>query len=567
MKALNFIRNKAGELICVSSLILYLILRLPLNLSVVCANDNQGFAFIFGNGLLKWGELECGRGPIFVLLYALIIKLFGFGTLSIIAVHAVESVIFISLGLLLYFVINKVLNNSLYAGFSVFLWILMISTPLGYSDTIVEIRSHWNLQEECVGVLFALMSLACLLTGGLFDLDKNCRKLNLILGGIFTVMSFMSKANNGVYLLATLLWILLVLVFSKREQRNYLFKKTLFYFLGLIIASIFFICFVYVFYHDFANYWRDYVLVGSYFAPKLSSVSDWVNGILGVITRNSDYLSNPILFCVVFISVLLGLVQFFMFHNLSKVVLFWLFATIWMTGAVCAIIMPGYYQPYYYHLIWTVAPLLLCLGLYWIDKSFSNKLIVRLLFISLILFFLHRFYLVSNSYVKLYEELSPQNIFKQVQSFQDPVIPYDFANVKRDGLLKAADLLNIFIKDKTKTLFIFNFNSPGQTAFSPLTYIYAKRYPPSTVEPALLRVPTIVSAKIKKLKKDLINRMPDYIVVSNEMYLERWQKDELSEFIDWFNNLVNNDYKRIQTLRFTHDVGNKQEIFFLYQRV
>ena len=152
------------------------------------------------------------------------------------------------------------------------------------------------------------------------------------------------------------------------------------------------------------------------------------------------------------------------------------------------------------------------------------------------------------------------------QSFQDPVLPYNSELVEREGLLKAADAVNVLIPNKRETLYIFNFASRGVTGFTPLTYIYAKRYSPTTVDSALLQVPTIIESKLKILKRDLINRPPNILIISKDIYLEPWQIKYMEPFLNWFKNfLINNNYKIVKVFNLSHADGNK-ETFNVYKK-
>ena len=150
-------KNHVGLLLCVSSLFIYFLLQLPLILSVECANENQGFAFTFGQGLLLWHKLPPGRGLLFVLPYAIILKIFGYNTWAILAVHFLETIVLISIGILIYLIVNRTLKNSFYSALAVLLWVIMVSSPIGGSDLKIEIRSHYNLQDECLSVLFSFI--------------------------------------------------------------------------------------------------------------------------------------------------------------------------------------------------------------------------------------------------------------------------------------------------------------------------------------------------------------------------------------------------------------------------
>ena len=63
-------KNILGIILCLASFLIYFLLKLPLDLSVVCTNENQGFAFIFGQHFLNHLIVSPGRGLFYVAFYA-----------------------------------------------------------------------------------------------------------------------------------------------------------------------------------------------------------------------------------------------------------------------------------------------------------------------------------------------------------------------------------------------------------------------------------------------------------------------------------------------------------------
>ncbi len=562
-----FLQNKAGFLICVLALIIYFLLRLPLNLSVVCANENQGFSFVFGQSLLNWGELADGRGIVFVLLYSVILKLFGFNTWAIIAIHWVETLIVLASGFALYHIIRIVINNDFFAGLGVLLWVILISTPIGYSPLKIEIQSHYNLDGEILCVLFSVISILFLVLS-CFEQINSYNKSFPVLAAIFATFSLMSKANGGVILIATLTWFFYI-VFFKRGFFSTIIPVIKSYIISTILSLLFFNVILYCLKLDLLYTWKDYFFVGSYNSDYLSTFNSLASSFLKFITRHKFSLSNIILFLTTIILLFYGLIKCTFIKKNEKLYLFWSLVSIWGFGNIAAIIAPGFYQPYYYQLIWPVISIVMILGFYELFsylKNTSNKNLVVLISIIITIFFAYRIAVAIPAHYQLTKELIDVSVFNQPQSFQDPVLQYNKTPTKRLGFLQVADAINNLLPDKTSTFYIFNFHKEGISAFNATSYIYAKRFPPTSVADGLLGIPNIVESKIKTLKRDLQRRKPEILVVSEDIDLQQWQIQHVSPFINWFNGYISDNYMLETTFNIAHiHSENKTEHFNIYR--
>ena len=566
------VKSNIGLLVCVNSLFVYFLLQLPLILSIECANENQGFAFTFGQSLLMWHKLPPGRGLLFVLPYAVILKIFGYNTYSILALHILETIVLILIGVLIYLIVNKVLHNNLWSGLAVLLWVVMIISPIGFSELKVEIRSHYNLQEECLSVLFSLFSVLFLLKAGFFDQKKihnTSEKMFSILAGIFAVSSIMSKANGAILLIAAILWFIQIFIFQ-REIFDFLKSRIFYYFIG-VISSIFLLNLIlYTLNGNLITLWRDYFFIGSYTRDYLSSPKEFSLSIINFMTRHTKSISNFVLFSSATLLFIWGIIRGCLTTKNKTLSMFLSFLGIWGVGNACVIIAPGQYQPYYYHLMWPLLAIVFSVGL---SKLFNclntakrNKLAITLSIIFSV-FFIHRVITSIPAHIEIIKKLIPLNIFNQSQSFQDPVLPYDIQSSQRPGYFQITDSINNLLPNKRNTLYILNLYSAGQSALTPLTYIYAKRYPPTSVDCGLLQVPGILQIKTDILKQELSKNLPDVLIVAEKNYIWTWQARILNPFMIWFSDFVKNNYKFYTTLNYVHlNDNNRQEHFFVYKK-
>lgn len=564
------IRQKTGFFLCVFFLIVLFLLRLPLNLSVICANENQGLAFIWGQTLLLWHDLTYGRGLLYVLLYAIVLKVFGFNTMAIIGIHVLETIISISIGILIYLIVKKIMKSDMCGALSVFLWLIFICTPIGKSSLIVEISSNYNLNEESLCVLFSLLSILCLIVGGLFYNSSNLNhkeKSLLFLAGLFAVCSLMSKASGAVLCIAIIVWFLQMYLFQ-REYFKQLKSRFTYCFLGIIFSLLFFNLILYKLHGDLFLSWKNYFFVGSYSHDYLLSPGAFFHQIYMFMTRYTNSINNFLLFSFVFLLFCGGLISGVLKRNTqNSIKMFWSFISIWGLGNACVIIVPGDYQPYYYYLIWPSVAIILVMGL---RKLFlllqGRKVILSFVSVFVIAFFAYRIYQSVPSHYKLVKALNVLSVFNQPESFQDPVLSPNQNSHFRPPKFCLADTINAFLPGKNDTFYTLVFSQAGLSALGPLSYIYSKRASPTTVDIGLLAVPTIIETKIKVLQGDLLNRKPNILIVSKEVPLKSWQVKHLSPFLHWVENLIDNDYRYEASFNLALR-NNKTETFLVYKRV
>lgn len=105
------------------------------------------------------------------------------------------------------------------------------------------------------------------------------------------------------------------------------------------------------------------------------------------------------------------------------------------------------------------------------------------------------------------------------------------------------------------------------TAFTPTTYIYSKRELPTQVDCDLLKIPNLRTKKIIKLKKELFKRKPKIVVLAKDLHFNDDEEASLSNLTAWFKKYVDESYKLINTLNFSHEINGGKETFFIYQRL
>ena len=564
----ELLKKNLGLVLCIVALISLFVLKLPLNLSVLCANQNQGFGFGFGLGLLNGGELSPGRGPVYVFIYFLILKLFGFNTYSILALHAVETVVLLFIGLLLYLILRKLLGN-IYGGLAVLFWVILISTPIGGSNPEVEILSHYYLSEESVSVLLSLLSIYCLLCTNIFHLvtDKTKPPQNQFfsfLAGALAICAFMSKANGLVLLLAVLCFF--VQIFTvKRDFFLSVWSTIAYYLLGVVCSFIVFSVFFYVFHHDLILSYENYFSIGSYTTTHLTTLKAFVTNFSLFFTRHSESLSNVVILASVFsFFFVYFLYGFFPKRNINPLSNFFLFLSIWAIGNLCAIILPGQYQPYYYQLIWPNIAIFYTLVIY----CARNRKIIKWFFsIFLISLFSFKIFISAPAHVLLAKYFMNHSVFKSPQSFEDPVTTIK-ENKRQSIYLEVADAINTLLPEKEQTFYVFNFGRSGYSVISPLTYIYSKRQSPTTIDCDLLKISNLIKPKIDALKKDLTSRHPEFLILSKYFYPVNLENYAFKSFFNWFMAYVEKYYEFLDesTIEYILNGENKSETFLLYKR-
>ena len=527
----NGIKNKLGLFLLFFSLTVQFLITLPLCTSVICANENQGFAFIWGQTFLKWGELSPGRGLLFVLLYSLVLKIFGFNTYSIIAIHILELVFRLVSGLLIYFISMRVTKNGFWSGFAVLIWV----------------------------ILFSLLSIFFMLAGGFFDSEKKTNKQACVLSGIFAFCSLMSKANGSILLLASVFWILLLAIFN-RAYLKLIIEKIKCYFTGVILSALVFNLLLFIIQKDLSSHWKDYFLVGSYTSSHLQSIPLLVESVFNFITRKTTSLNNLILFSI---SVFLFLIGIF---SKKRENLFGAFVSIWGIGNICVIVIPGEYQPYYYYLIWTQIAFIFSLSFFLLFNSFKIHKIIKTIPLIFILFiFAHRVILWIPAHLHILNTLKILDISSQKKSFIDPIKQTSMQKVFRPPLLEMGDTINSLLPNKDSTVYILNLHEKGDTAFTPLSYIYSKRYSVTSIDSGLLQINNVLSSKVKTLKSDLIKRHPNMLIVSQKYFISGELTEILNPFLQWFNNYVKQYYRFYITIQC--NLSGKTEFFDVYERI
>ena len=565
----NLIFN-AGFIICLFAFLIYFLLKLPLNLSILCTNENQGFGFIFGQDFLSYHRLSPGRGPIYILLYAGIIRFFGFNTYSIIAVHWLETILAFSTIFLIFLIVRKVTNNLFFSGLSSLFWVLLVLTPIGGSESIVELRSQFSFTDENLCVLFSLLSIYFLLKGRFFNIG-NCsvtEKAFLFFGGFFAVCSSMSKSSGTVLCIVILTFIAFLLIFKRSSfVQNKL--KIIYSLLGMFFGFGFFILFMHFLEINLLSFWKNYFLIGSYTHEHLIDLKVFLQRLIALLTRSSNSASNFIFFSVSIVLFLFSTVRVW-YKGINALDFFLFFLSLWGLGNMCAIVLPGQYQPYYYHLVWPSVSILFSVYIHELVTSLhekSKQKVVTFLALLISVFFALRIIIFIPVYYEYASQMLKSSVFNQPESFQDPVLSKEKPSDNRPAFLQIADVLNSLAPDKQSTIYILNLYTKGNSGLTPLSYIYAKRYPPTSIECGLLQIPNILGEKIKTLKHELTEHPPDVLVIGNNITLHPFQAKLLPEFLNWFNNFIYSNYKFESSFTYVQAYdNNKTEVFNVFKK-
>lgn len=556
---MEFLKKNVGLVLLVFSLAVYTLIKLPLNLSVVCPTQNEGFYFIYGQNLLNHKELMPSRGIVFIGLYSLVLKIFGFNTSSIIAMNFLQTLIVILIGILIFLIVKEVTQNSTVSSLGTTLWLILISTPLG-KDSYYELRSHYAFEAEYLCVLFGLLSVFLLL--------KNTKsKIPAILSGIFAIFPVMSKASGFIFPFSLVLFFLTAFIF-KSKTFILLKDKFIFWFLGTLLSFTIFQLMIYSLTSDWLLFWKINFLVGSY--SKKLNIFD-LNFIMNnyIHTGGSENYNNLVLFIIFLVVFILAIFITFK-SNLSEnnSLTFWLIFLFLIPGSLAAILAPGVYEPYYYHFLWAPASLTTIVGLYDLSR-YKNKIfkICCLFLVAVLLVVLSvRIAAFVPVHLKLIKTVTERSIFNQPQSFQDPVKPYDSLTTQRSIELQIADRINSLLPNKDGTLYILNFPK-GLSAISPNTYIYAKRCSATSILSDFLLREAVMDYKINALKNDLLKRPPNIFIISKEVSFSNTQKEYLLPFIVWLKSFLEAHYKPKTIIpTYVYD-DNKTEEFVVYKRV
>ncbi|OGI18275.1 MAG: hypothetical protein A3B68_04365 [Candidatus Melainabacteria bacterium RIFCSPHIGHO2_02_FULL_34_12] len=559
--------ERIGQLIFIESLVFYFLIKLPFNLSVLCSDTNEGFYFIFGQHFLNGTHFDVSEmiyTNLFVLIYALIIKLFGFGTWSIIAVHITQTVIVLLIAALIFSITCKLFENTFYASLSVLFWILMQVTPIGQWGNKMELESAFALNPEYFIVLFSLCSVFCLL-GSLYG------KKSLLMAfsaGFIGASSVMLKASGAVMPLAIICWIVYLGLFNRKLFITY--KNTfLILLIGLIFSFAVFNFWIFLQNNNLMAFWKYYFEVGAYSDDYAKSYSSFFLSICNFMTRYTTSMNNFILFFFAFFSLGWGLVRNIFIKSSSD--LFKLacpLLAIWGWGNICSVIAVGGYGSYYYILVWPSVAIFFMIGLRDIYNygTFINRnfLVVGTLILIASLF-ICRILVIFPAYIQIAKSNFYLNSIFQPQSFQDPVIVSGKVNYRRPDILKLADLINSFLPDKNDTIYILSFKN--KTQYLPLTmYVYIKRFPPTTSISEYFGYKKLLKIKLKALTRDLVKTPPKILIVPRIFYLEPWQTEDLTLFLNWLNLFVDKNYHAKIDIKYKEPGIDRVEIYDVYER-
>ncbi len=559
--------NKIGIYTFLASLIAYLILKLPFMLSILCGSSNESFYFIFGQHFLNGGEFNApGRIylNLFVLLYALIVKIFGFGTYAILFVHFLHTIIVILTSIFIYLVSKKIFNSSFYAALNVLFYLLIKSTPIGAWGNVNEIESSLALEAECFIVLFSFCSFFFLLK--FFD-SKSL--LMSVLAGFFAILPLFFKASGAVLVLAYLCWFVYLFVFENKLLKEYLINFI--YFFGVIVV-LFALYNLILLVHktNLLYYWKFYFSVGVYSTDSILTLKNFLKLVFNFMTRYVNSVNNFLLLFFTFIFILWGLlIKFCKFtksltYNANLIMPL---IAIWGIGNIFSVLAPGGYGSYYYELIWPASSIFLTFGIVQIDSMFGSKKIIKIL-LTLFLFalFFQRILILLPTYINEIKAQINCSFLNQPESFQDPVKNSEYPNNKRSIYLKVADLCNSYLPSKQDTVYILNVGK--YKVFPSVMYLYMKRYPPSAIISDYLNYKIFINDRLEVLKSDLIKN-PPRIIISSEIYsLEEWQLTSVAPFLEWFNSFVAKKYNYKLYLK-ANPYGDKnlEEIYNIYERI
>ena len=562
-------KNKAGLYILIASLVFYFLVKLPFNLSVLCANSNEGFYFIFGQHFLNGTHFDPPGRPylnLYVLFYSLVLKIFGFNTYSIVALHFIQTLIFILIGVLIYNLMKKIIESSVYSSLAVLFWILFQITPIGQWGNTMELESAFALEAEYFVILFSLSSL-------FFFINRINNKSIILFStitGLLSVVAFMFKPSGAVLFLAYCCWFIYIFFFDRRLLDE-LKINLLFLFVGMVSGILLVNLFIHFVYKiDLIPYWKYYIFVGSYSTDFVKSQMSIFLSVWNFMTRYVNSTGNFIIFLLTFLSIIWSLIRilFFQYENYYHRVLLPLLAIL-SIGNVCAIIAPGGYSSYYYVLIWPLVAIFLILGL----RDILNHIpvIVRkpTIIITTIIFFFcfyNRLFSIYPTYLLAAKNNLQLNVFFQPKSFQDPVlISKNNNDEKRSAVLQTADVINRLLPDKKDTVYIVNFKNKKQ--YLPVTiYIYMKRLCSSTAVFDYFYYKNYLSDRLEILRKDLISKPPKILILPNVYYLDPWQAEYLSGFLNWINLYVSQNYNFKFNLNFSDKSETQNTIYDVYER-
>lgn len=566
----NFKVNK-NLMLLFFAFIFYFLIKIPFTLSVLCTNENEGFYFIYGKCFLDWKELV--GGVLFTPIFSFIIKFFGFGAKAIIAVHFLQTLVIILVGILLYFNLARIFSINYLATFAVIFWLVLFLAPYGASGLIQEILNHLTFEAEPIIILYTLCFLLSLINTGIFNIENsNSWKANktgfYFLTGLFSALPLTYKANGIMTLIALVLWIATLFLFEKKLFLQNIKNFSILFF-GITCGILLF-GYLYYFYNPYCEkdsflFFKNYFTVGYYEEFSFQNV---FLSLKAFMFRYSDSKLNFTLFALFFLISIWNLIKRFILNfKDKKEYLYWILISYLSLGYSIAVILPGKYEPYYYHLIWPFVSMQIFGFIEEIKSSaniFLKKVFLPCMVILLLLFSLIRIVQSAPLYFGLIKEMEKSFYYNQPISFEDPVNSLNPKRMFRESLLKVSDEVNLLLPDKKSTFYYLNFYNGGITAFTPLTYIYSKRYSPSLVLSGLLQFRPLIELKLQILKKDLIERPPEILIISEMINLHDWQLQYFPSFFEWLKIFLQNNYKYEKTLGPYYITSNSEEAEYFY---
>ena len=547
--------------IVLASIIIFILIKLPFDLSVICNSSNEGFYFVYGQFLLDDNLNRPLCSSLFIMIYSVVLKLFGFGAYSIIVIHIIGTLAALCVGYLLYKVLAKLIDNKLYASLVPICWFLLLLTPIGLWGDKLEISGILSLEAEYLCVLFSLLSLY------LFIISFKHKKLLAFLSGVIAIFPFMMKASGAVLVIAHFCWLVYLLLFDRAFLKE-IRSNLSFLYSGIILGGISF-CFIYCALQGKSMLsLKESFLVGSYSQSYLDSFLSFALTVVKFMFRyevSFKGFSNFLLSLFMFVGIGWSMVRGYFIKPQDCTRKSWSLFAIWSFGNICAVIAPGEYASYYYLLIWPSVAIYLMLLLHDVF-SYSNVRLVKIVFLILIVFvFLHRMIFIAPGFLSMLQNSICLSAFSQPQSFQDPVLPYDPTQYKRTPALQVADYINNLIPDKKDRIYLFNLVEKDIT-FSPSLYIYMKRLPPTTIFSDFLHYKMYLSERVNTLVKDLEATPPKLVIVPKTIYLPENQLPKLKSFFKWTEGFLSQNYRLLTNFDYSMPPNYRVKSYEVYIR-
>lgn len=552
------LKDNPGLIFLISSIVIYFLMELPFNLSVRCGNVNEGYYFGYGQHFLEgshlYKDIYAARGPLFILFYALVLKIFGFGTWSIIAIHFLHSMIVSLIAIAIYLTSKKIFQSSFYSGLAVLFWTLIQLSPIGGWGLIYELESSFSLEAEYFCVLFSLLSIYYL-----FSASKGLS----FISGIFATCSMMFKGNGTAIVVSVLCFVIYLFLFQNKLFKDLKFNF-LYFFTGFLFSFLLTLLGLFIHNGELNSFLGEYYTLGYYSNETVESFTSIFKTILRFMLKDVDSNNNFFLFLFTFLIFAWGL------FKPSKP--YFVLICLWGIGCVCAIITPGKYSSYYYTLIWPSVAIALSYGLkeLFTNLKFLNNLFSKTVVIILIsLFFFNRFQITFPVYLNVAKKQIELSVFNQKESFQDPieVSNEQNSNPKRPPFLKIADKINSYLPNKKDSFYIFNFVIWHQD-FSATIYIYTKRIPSSTVYSDWLHVENLalVNKSMGMLIRDLMERPPKILIIPKNLKLKKWQLKPLTPFFNTLNLYLQQKYHVIDTIEYKFSPRKSPQALLILER-